>query len=121
MMNDFLLIYFNIRNGLFFAGGQNIMLSVVTLNCRALVPRGEYSLSPSFHGGRTHRGPFHCCVLKMIRLLIHLLLLLVYDKAYLCRLISNLWIIFSNYFSTLSTHCESKSKQLTTDPKHLMC
>jgi hypothetical protein len=39
------------------------VLSVVTLNGRALVPIGEYSISPSFHDGRTHRGPLDsvCC------------------------------------------------------------
>ena len=38
------------------------VLSVVTLNGRALVPIGEYSISPSFHDGRTHRGPLTLCV-----------------------------------------------------------
>ena len=49
-----------------------------------------------------HRGPLvgHIGprVSVMTRIVIHFLLL-VYDKAHLCRLISNLWIIFSNYFS----------------------
>ena len=34
------------------------VLSVVTLNASALVPIGEYNISPTFHIGRTHRGPF---------------------------------------------------------------
>jgi hypothetical protein len=33
------------------------VLSVLTLNGRALVPIGEYSISPTLHVGRTHRGP----------------------------------------------------------------
>jgi len=49
-----------------------------------------------------HRGPLvgHIGprVSVMTRVVIHFLLL-VYDKAHLCRLISNLWIFFSNYFS----------------------
>ena len=49
-----------------------------------------------------HRGPLvgHIGprVSVMTRVVFHYLLL-VYDKAHLCRLISNLWIIFSNYFS----------------------
>ena len=38
---------------------DNWLLSVVTLNGRALVPIGEYSINPTFHSGGTHRGPLH--------------------------------------------------------------